>query len=129
MSCVSKGVLVYLRHALISSGPKVRLGTNCGRAEGQLRSGRRRLAEHDSARLAEAGDLRRAMPAARRGGRPGLGRVLGLGLGFGLGRWAHVAVHDVELDPVDAGILEPLALGAHVGPVGGEDLRCWDAVV
>lgn len=57
------------------------------------------------------------MPAARRGG---LGLVLG-------GRvrvwWAHVAVHDVELDPVDAGILEPLALGAHVGPVGGEDLR------
>ena len=31
---------------------------------------------------------------------------------------AHVAIHDVELDPVDAGILEPLALRAHVGPVG-----------
>ena len=71
---------------------------------------------------------------------------MGLGLGLGCGGQrvlvvrvsasvgggvegrAHVAVHDVELDPVDAGVLEPLALGAHVGPVGGEDLR-WDAVV
>ena len=64
--------------------------------------------------------------AVRCGRRGGLALVLG-------GRvrvwWAHVAVHDVELDPVDAGILEPLALGTHVGPVGGEDLRCWDAVV
>ena len=36
---------------------------------------------------------------------------------------AHVAVHHVELDPVDTRILEPLALGTHVRPVSGQHLH------
>eukprot|EP00964_Phaeocystis_antarctica_P042211 scaffold24176_cov49-Phaeocystis_antarctica.AAC.7 len=98
------------------------------RAEGQvgheLRTGRG-TTQKWAAGAERLALTRQAACAVRCGRRGGLALVLG---GRVRGWWAHVAVHDVELDPVDAGILEPLALGAHVGPVGGEDLR-WDAVV
>ena len=37
--------------------------------------------------------------------------------------WHEVAVHGVELDAVDAGVLQPLALGAHVRPVSRQHGR------